>query len=86
LDAPLISLSSFGSIQFTNLSIVKRGVFRMRNADVGGNICGTNSNGPALLIKDSIGMISSSTFQNIETGFVLLFFNYYSSLFVMKLI
>jgi hypothetical protein len=67
-SAPLISCSSFGSLQFTGISVIKNPSYLLRNADEASNICGILSDSPALLIKDSMGLISSSSFQNVDTG------------------
>jgi hypothetical protein len=77
LGAPLITLSTFGSLQFTNLSIV-RGLtyapYALRNADEASDICGSLTDSPGLLIKDSTAVIVGSTFQGINTGVLLFLF------------
>jgi hypothetical protein len=71
LGAALISVNSFGSLQFSNLSVIKSPstpTTALNNMDVSSTLCYANPSGPALLIKDSLGMISSSVFQNIDSG------------------
>lgn len=69
LGAELLSFSDFGSVQFSNVSVVRTSssLNMLSNAD-DDNICGSVTNGPALLLRNSNGMIGSSTFQNIDTG------------------
>jgi hypothetical protein len=75
LFAPLIICNSFGSIQFTDVSVIKNSVMMLKNADnTGGNICGITNDAPVLMIRGSTGIISSSVFENINTGLVQMLF------------
>jgi hypothetical protein len=71
LIVPLISCHSFGDLQMVNFSVVRNGMSHLRNKEDSGNICGVRSDGPALLLKDCVGMISSSSLENIDTGIVM---------------
>jgi hypothetical protein len=69
LGAELLSFSDFGSIQISNASVIKSSSV-LSNADVG-SICASVTDSSALLLKNSNGMIGSSTFQNINTGYLV---------------
>jgi hypothetical protein len=68
LYAPLISINAIGILQISNTSINKMVGNLMSNADESNNICGMITDGPALLIKDSEGMITSTSFRNVDSG------------------
>jgi hypothetical protein len=68
LEAPLLSLDTFGSIQLTNVTVIKKATTAGKVVDQSGNVCGLFTDSPALLIRSSVAIINSSTFENIDTG------------------
>jgi hypothetical protein len=71
LGAPLIVVDGFDGIDFIDMSVVKSAVKRLNNVEVLGNICDVYTDGPVLLVKNSVGRIASSSFRNVDRGVIV---------------